>query len=206
MTLKVLLIIHVTAGSIALAAGTLAALAPKGRKLHNRSGLVFAAAMAASTLAGLALSLIKDNGFLFAISMFTLYLVGTGYLFGTLRQMENLRKALRPAGVLGLLFAVYMLWVGWRAGGQALMVLGIFGTMLAGFSIADLALPLKPTSRIPRHAGRMGGAFIAAVTAVLVVNVSIDPAWVLWLGPTFVGTLLLTVGISRWRRKVSRIV
>lgn len=205
MTIKVLLFIHIAAGSVALAAGTVAALAPKGRQVHSRSGVVFAAAMALCALAGLVISLMKNNGFLLAISMFTLYLVSTGFLFGTRRQMQNLRRALRPVGAVGLLFAAYMLWVGWQSGGQALMVLGTFGTMLAGFSVADLAMPLRPASRIARHAGRMGGAFIAAVTAVLVVNVNMEPAWVLWLGPTVVGTLLLTVGIGRWKRKASRI-
>jgi hypothetical protein len=53
------------------------------------------------------------------------------------------------------------------------------------------------------HAGRMGGSYIATVTAFVVTNVELEAApWVPWLAPTLVGTVLLTRWNVRMRKKL----
>jgi len=54
--------------------------------------------------------------------------------------------------------------------------------------------------RIARHLGNMMGGTIAVITAVLVVNVDIEPIWVLWVLPTS----LITPVIFWWNRKTLR--
>jgi len=51
--------------------------------------------------------------------------------------------------------------------------------------------------RIVLHLNRMGGASIATVTAVFVVNVQTDPAFIAWLLPTVVGSL----GMNYWTKR-----
>lgn len=198
---QILLIIHVAAGTLALISGGVAGWAAKGQRLHVLSGRIFTLMMAVCSLAGLTISIIKSNGFLLAVSLFTFYMVLTGYLFGKIRQPEMLRKGIRLASVFGVLSTIYMFWIGINAGGAALAILGAFGGLMAIFSGADLFLPVTSKIRIPRHGARMGGAYIAALTALLVVNVRFDPAWVLWLAPGAIGGWVLTRGIRNWVRK-----
>jgi hypothetical protein len=51
--------------------------------------------------------------------------------------------------------------------------------------------------RIVRHLTNMMGGTIAVVTAVLVVNVDVEPVWIWWVLPT----ALITPIILWWSRK-----
>ncbi|MFN4880994.1 MAG: hypothetical protein ACK5CD_05075 [Bacteroidota bacterium] len=37
----------------------------------------------------------------------------------------------------------------------------------------------------------MTGSYIATTTAFLVVNIQLTPMWIIWLGPTLLGTILI---------------
>ena len=54
--------------------------------------------------------------------------------------------------------------------------------------------------RIGRHLGNMMGGTIAVITAVLVVNVNIEPVWRWWVLPT----ALITPVIIWWKIKVMK--
>ena len=54
--------------------------------------------------------------------------------------------------------------------------------------------------RIGRHLGNMMGGTIAVITAVLVVNVNIEPVWIWWVLPT----ALITPVIIWWKIKVMK--
>jgi uncharacterized membrane protein len=202
--MKTIVFIHVFSGAIALAAGLLAAIGKKGLKLHIWSGRVFAAAMILCSVAGLVASFVRGNGFLLGISFFSLYLVVSGWLFGKVRSTARLKKIIRPTAFLGVLSAGYMFYTGFTGGLQGTIILSVFAGILTLFAATDMLGPVKPQTRITRHGGRMGGAYIAAVTAFLVVNFTIEPMWVLWLMPTVIGTIIITKALFTWNKAHSR--
>ncbi|MDX5346239.1 MAG: hypothetical protein LPK19_03245, partial [Hymenobacteraceae bacterium] len=79
---------------------------------------------------------------------------------------------------------------------SAVLIPGVFSAIFAGMLFADAKtyLQKQPWQRqqlLLRHISRMGGAFIATVTAFVVVNVHVEPAFIPWLLPTVVFTPLI---------------
>lgn len=89
-------------------------------------------------------------------------------------------------------------------GGYQATVLLVFGAIGASISFSDFQLYRRggprDNERIIKHFTAMIGATIAAVTAFLVTNVHMQPAIILWLGPT----VLLVPVIYWWRSKVKK--
>ena len=52
------------------------------------------------------------------------------------------------------------------------------------------------------HIGRMGGSFIATSTAFLLTNIHFEPAWIVWLAPTVIGSPIIAVAIGKWKVKL----
>jgi hypothetical protein len=80
---------------------------------------------------------------------------------------------------------------------------------MLGFVIGDLSMLVKnPTfqandkSWLIKHISMIGGAYIATLTAFLVTNVNFSPAWVIWLAPTIIGSILLARTSKEWRNKL----
>lgn len=200
MTHTIFLWIHIAAGSFALIAGGIAAIAEKGGPLHLRSGRYFALAMGITALSAILLSILRFNPFLLSIGFFTAYLTGCGYLWAQRIPLSRRHLIGKRLGILGLLTAAGMYYVAF-AFPVLNVVLLVFGTILAAMSGADTFRQKVPKNPIALHGGRMGGAYIAATTAFLVVNVE----WGVlpWLLPTVVGSPLIAIGIRRYaKRKV----
>lgn len=189
---------HIIFGFTALLAGSVALSAVKGGPAHKRSGRVFHYSMLTVAFSALGLSVIRPNSFLFYIAVFALFQSYSGY-----RSIRN--KSLRPntldwiVPALALLTSALMLISG-------KMVLMVFGGIMLLLSLRDLqtfykilkGLPLPPKQWLTRHIGMMIGAYIATVTAFVVVNVgNINPAWLPWLAPTALGMPLM----AYWMRK-----
>ena len=88
--------------------------------------------------------------------------------------------------------------------GKLNLVLLIFGIIQLVLAASGLFQKADRKKNIPRHVARIGGAYIAAVTAFLVVNVTFLPGLVLWLSPTIIGTALVTWSISSWMKRFPR--
>ena len=205
---RLLLIAHIAAGFTALSAGLVAVLARPGGRLHRRAGQAFAWAMAGVTLSALSLAVLRPNPFLFAVGIFSGFMVATGL---RALRLKGLHRDQSPARLdwalwgLGLLGAGALLAQGLRAYQQAANPLGIvsavFGVVMLGQSLSDW----RRFTRRPRyalhwlqvHLGRMMGAFIATVTAFSAVNLSFLPTIVQWLWPTALGVVV--IGVMRRR-------
>ncbi len=188
MTAQILLYIHIAAGSLALAIGALAAVAKKGVKLHIMAGKVFVVSMAITAVSAIALSIIRPNPFLLGIGFFTGYLVSSGWIWARpIRVAQRVRYA-RFVALASMAPAAYMLYHALSHGFINIIML-VFGGILLSMAIPDAVRRKNPVSPIRLHAGRIGGAYIAAFTAFLTVNL----AWglLVWLGPTFVGAPLI---------------
>lgn len=181
----VFLILHIVSGYLALSAGTTAIIARKGQKVHRLAGRVFFFSMLGVGASALYISIFKDHGFLLHIGVFTMYQV-----FGGWRALRE--RSLRAnafdwfIALAGLTNGVFMLFTG-------NIVLMVFGGISVLLGVGDVRTHLrvllgKEIHRLAwlrKHIGMMMGAFIATVTAFIVVNVSgVQPAWALWLAPT----------------------
>ena len=80
----------------------------------------------------------------------------------------------------------------------------VFGFIALALGCGDYISHKNKTAigkeRIARHLTNMMAGTIAIVTAVLVVNVNIEPVWVWWLLPTAV----ITPIIFYWNKKLHR--
>lgn len=193
-----LLFAHIATGFLALTAGLIAAFLDKRSETHRKFGRVFALSMATSAIIAVALSLIHPNPFLLGIGFFTLYLVGSGWIWIRRIPFGNKTTLAKAVGIAGLLASGYMIYIGLTRDGSGI-ILFVFGGILAFLALTDVVLKTAPGKAAGKHGGRMGGALIAAFTAFVVTNVGIDlPPLVLWLGPTVIGTPLIILGIRKY--------
>ncbi|MBI1185121.1 hypothetical protein GC194_12670 [bacterium] len=190
---QILVLAHVLVGSLALLAGALAGFLPKGSSKHKSWGKVFFIAMSMAAILAIIITTIKPNFFLQAIALITLYMLMMG--FGAFRQHVYLRYL----PVLGWLVAVYMFYAAFSHYSGFLLIAFIFGLGQAYMSLQDFFWPIK--NKVVLHASRMGGAYMASVTALFVNVVHFLPWYVAWFAPSIIGTVLLTRGIRRYLRE-----
>ena len=199
--LKIALSLHIISGFTALLAGLIAMISKKGSKIHRCTGKIFFFAMLSATVIAVIISVVKDIRFLLLIGLFSLYQNYMGY-----RAVRN--KALKPnlldgavlfmAAVNGILMLI--------SGNVVLTTFGIISLFLATqqFRLYVRLIRGEEVSKLRwlrQHIGMMTGAYIAAFTAFLVVNVKhFHPAWLPWLAPTF----LLTPLIFYWTKKFTK--
>ena len=158
----------------------------------------------------LALSILRPNPFLFAIALFSGYLVWTGFRRARYKnsQLNKVDKFTVLAG-----FVIVFLLIGYGSlvliSGKSIgIVLLFFGLGLIIFTVEDFMAIKKETYkskfRIANHLQRMLGGTIATITAVLVQQIvpriqnTQIPELVVWIGPT----LVLTPLITYWSKKI----
>ncbi|MEQ8907734.1 MAG: hypothetical protein RIC95_00950 [Vicingaceae bacterium] len=209
--IDITLIIHATSGGIALLAGILAIATKKGSKNHILSGQVYFWSMLSVIVTGLIVGWYRDNIFLQTIAVFSFYMAFTG------KRVLRYKKEIKPvfidwfASALALAVALFMLYLVanniFRIGfAGAIPMLLIFGGLLLSMSAGDLKKMVKrkfvKNAWLYDHISRMGGSFIATFTAFLLVNTNVEPVWVMWLLPTFIGTPMIILANRKWRKKL----
>jgi len=194
--LNLLTALHVLLGSTALVGLLIAWMTKKGGIWHRRGGKAYVLGMTGALLAAFVVSIATGNLFLFLIGVFSSYLVFTGYRIALARDSvrTSLDKAVTRFAVTGALAMIgYAAFVfsDDRSTAIILVVLGLIFAMQAFQDILHGDQWPVGKERIVLHLNRMGGASIATLTAVLVVNVQTDPAFIAWLLPTVVGSLMI---------------
>ena len=197
-----LVVLHVLAGSVAIAGMLCALFVKKGGAWHKRGGRAYVGGMGISLTMAIIVSIMTSNIFLLLIAVFSSYLVYTGLRLAIVRDGKRTsvdqRISLLMLVVAGLMIAygLYMFFVGQNLG-VALVVFGFLGGGPAWQDYLCEANWPRGKERIVLHLGRMGGASIASITAVFVVNIQTNPAFIAWLLPTVVGAPL----IIYWSRR-----
>lgn len=208
---SILIIIHASLGGLGLVSGIVSMGAKKGRKLHKSSGKVFVYAMLASAIISIPVCFMPGhkNMFLFAIAVFTIYLVLSGQR-ALLYKIKNLKKI--------------QIWKDWLissimfAFGLALLTEGIFKLLYPNgptvlflfFGVASVFLSVQDfrffanknksaTEFIERHIGQMSGAFTASFTAFLTAGLQLKH-WIIWILPT----VFISIWITYWIRKYKK--
>lgn len=203
LMISALIVLHVVAGTGAVV-GMLGALGTKkGSLWHRRLGRLYAISMAAALSLALVVSILTNNVFLLFVGLFSAYFVYTGWRLavvkdGAISRLDNHLAWLSLASALAMfVYGIYL-----RVNGESLGVaLAVFGVIAFFPAWTDSRLSNWPKGkeRIVWHLNRMGGASIATLTAVFVVNVQTDPAFIAWLLPS----LCVTPLIMYWSKKAS---
>lgn len=214
MLYNILLVIHIAAGSVALLMAMIALVTAKGGRHHVLAGRVYASGMTVIFLTSLPLAILGASIFLLLIAVFSFYLVFAGWRFA-----RNRRGRPRPVdwsavaimGAIGLAMWGYGIALASDGDDQWVTML-LLGSIAVALSLADtryyfrLTKKKRPSGskRIRRHLTNMLAGTISTVTAVFVVNVDTDPAWLAWILPTVVITPLIVWWNARIGRKPGR--
>ena len=204
-----LLLTHVIAGTTALGCALVAITSKKGLRIHVVAGRIYVVAMSYITLSALILATVRPNPFLFAIGLFSGFIVWTGYRMAVNRT-GVVTTSDRITTAIGVIIVFVMLGYGGIltfSGDSIGFVLIVFGLIIFSFVWENLkfmksSFP-KGKQRIAGHLQRMLGGTIATITAVLVQQVapavegSAALTLLIWLGPTAVITPLITY----WSKK-----
>ena len=188
----ILLSTHILAGTIALFCAGLALLSEKGKKIHVTSGRIYFWSMAGIFLTAIPMSIISSNTFLFLIAIFSFYLAFAGMRFAKNRKgiattIDWIAVSLMILSGLGMwAFAITYL----INNNSQYITLFVFGFIALALGYLDYKSHKNKTAtgkeRIAKHLTNMMAGTIAVVTAVLVVNINIEPIWVWWVLPTAV--------------------
>ena len=199
----ILLSIHILAGTIALLCAALAVSSEKGKKFHVLSGRTYFWCMVGIFLTAIPMSIINSNTFLFLIAIFSFYLAFAGMRFAknrkgiatTIDWIAVSLMILSGLGMWGLAITYFI------SDNSQYITLLVFGFIALALGYGDYRSHKNKAAtgkeRIAKHLTNMMAGTIAVITAVLVVNVNIEPIWIWWLLPTVV----ITPIISYWNKK-----
>lgn len=198
-----LLAIHITGGVLALLSGAVA-IAVQARhgphRVHVVAGRCFVVGMIMVVVAAIPLSVIVHSTLLFLIAVFSGYLMLVGWRLAKNRTglpgaVDWGLDALMLAGSATMVVVGVLTLAG---DGIILLVFGILGALLAAGHLRSLRRqPIRGRARIGSHLQFMIAAFIAAVTAFLVVQ------GFLGIFGWFLPTVVLTPVIVVWKRKIA---
>ena len=200
---KIIITIHILAGTIALLCAALAVSSKKGKRLHVLSGRAYFWSMATIFLTAIPMSIISSNIFLFLIAIFAFYLAFAGMRFARNRKgiattLDWIAVSLTILSGLGMLILSAIFF---SNDDSQYIVLLVFGFLAITLGYADFKSYKNNTAtgkeRISRHLSNMMGGTIAVITAVVVVNPPFEPEWVWWVLPT----ALITPVIFWWNKK-----
>jgi uncharacterized membrane protein len=193
LSYKIALYLHIAAGSVGLLSGAIPMITKKGGKLHKQSGMVFFWSMIVVVLSAATICIPRieksNYQFLLTIAVFSFYLTYTSrrYLSRKLGTFNVTDWVITGAAIV---CAIIMLVL-------QNLILAVFAILLLRLCYTDIKTQLmwdeskrkeNASYVIKSHLGRMVGAYIATITAVVVVNVTIDaiPNPIKWFGPTAV--------------------
>ena len=214
-----ILALHIAAGSIALAFMWIPMFAPKGARLHRRSGWVFVTAMAVVSVTALLLASARvifdprpearDAGlFLLVVAVLTGTSVSSGVRVLRYKRRQGRQRGWWDLGLAVLLTTVssgLAAYAMWRAQPlfMAFAALGI--TNGIGELRYWLRSPSTPMHWWFQHMSGMLGGCVAAITAFLVNTSNNVGMWPLaaWLGPSLIGIPVIAVWTRYYKHRFS---
>ncbi|MGD0475710.1 MAG: hypothetical protein ABSB70_21185 [Candidatus Velthaea sp.] len=212
--IRVLLGLHIAAGTLALVVVPIVMSVHKGGRIHRRLGLVYVYAMFVVGATAVVVGPFFEDYFLLLIAVFSSYLTFSGW-----RVLARKDPARQPAQLpdwaaaiiaLGAGVGMVVIGIGQRGHlGSFSAVLCVLGTIcIAAGSRSIYQFFRPPKSRAAwlfTHFGSMLAAYIATVSAFSAVNFHfIHPVWLRWLWPTVVGSLVITVYTVRYQAKLAQ--
>lgn len=203
---RFLIFIHAVTGGIALVAGAFAIGSNKGKLIHRRGGKCFFYSMLVSAITALVIAVLPghENAFLFCIGIFSLYFLIAGFRALAYKNGISDLRYDKLLSILVIFISLAMLLYPILLEGAINIVLMVFGIVGLVFGLRDFSnyrTPKKLQQNWLRiHLGKMMGAYIAAVSAFLVVNQFL-PSLLNWFLPTVFGVIFITYWILKIKKK-----
>jgi len=211
MFLRYMLWLHIAGGTMALIAGLVAMLTHKGGKLHRTFGKIYFWSMTTVFVSAVILAIGHQRTFLFMVAFFSYFFTVRGYRILFLKGLGTTTKATWIDWTIVVISACFMIFlVMWGVSvlleGNTMGIVGLtFGAIGSTFVVSDIRLFRSKPGRQHcwyGHIGAMGGSYISAVTAFVVVNISIPGfGWLLWILPSAIGGILIVRTIRKYRLK-----
>lgn len=183
-----LLVLHVSAGILAMIAGAFAISFRKGSQAHRRSGNLFVASMLTVSAVGAYLGFMKSEADNLLGGIFAFYLVATAW--ATARRGEGDGWKLEwGAPLIALTFGTFnLIWGVEVARGQTAVKdqspagsYFFFGTLALLCAVGDVRRlvwgPFSKTQRLVRHLWRMCFGWFIATISFFLGQQRIFPAW-----------------------------
>lgn len=215
--IRLLLGMHIAAGTTALLTGLLPMLGRKGGAWHVRAGRLYVYCMIAVALTAVGLCVLQPltlgRLFLTGIAVLSFYLSFSGWRAAR-RRRSLLARPDQLLAVVALLVGLLMVGAGLRLQAILFAFFGALICLFAGLDVRQSLFPRLAGQAEPwmfRHFTRMGGSYISAFTAFLVVNMgrvlpADAPAWVgtaIWIAPTLIGSLLIARTVRHYRTRLN---
>ncbi len=201
LAIRLLLLLHIAAGSLALVLAPLAMIARKGGTWHRRWGTMFVIAMGTVSVTAFGLGPYFRDFFLVAVGVLSGYLV-----FGAWRA-ARVHDRVAPvdvgAAVAVSIAGVALLLLAYLQPSEFSAVLTMFGAICVFLGARDLYRMSRPAPRkawMYRHLTLILAAYIASVTAFSAVNLHMLPLVARWAWPTVIGTVLIAWANIHYRK------
>jgi uncharacterized membrane protein len=212
--LRIMLGLHIAGGTLALITGMGAMLTAKGQKTHRTFGKIYFWSMTTVFVSALILAIGHQRLFLFMVAFFSYYLTVRGYRILFLKGLGRTIKPNWVDWVISIFAGTFIfLLIAWgayvfSAGDTMGIVAMVFGGIGSTFLISDIRGYFGPAPEKMHwwygHIAGMGGSYISAVTAFVVVNISIPGfSWVLWIIPSIIGGSLIGRTIRKYKLRFS---
>jgi len=223
--IRISLIVHVTAGCLALLSGLAAILLRNNVKRHRPMGKIYFWCMTVVFITAVYVSAWHSNIFLFCVAFFTYYSCITAFRSLKLKKLHIDQKphwvdwgieALFGLTHIGFVcFGVLLLLGKGKAMGDS--ELTQFGIICLVFGLLGLNANRQNIKRLRgnvehsnywllTHIGGMFGSYIGAVTAFMVNNNNRFlhlPQIVAWLGPAVILVPLIIYEVNRFKKKAT---
>lgn len=215
--MRTTLFLHILAGALALISGYVALYAPKGGRLHRRSGRVFVYAMLAMTVGGFLLASVRFNAWSsvnMSAATVTCYLVVTALT--TVRPLANGGRLLHVGGMLvafcvalvDLTFGIEAIAGGGKRNGVPAFPFLMFGVIALLASIGDFRVMrsgrLQGAARIARHLWRMTFALFIAAMSFFLGQAKVIPKPIRIPGLLAIPVIAVLVTMLYWMWRVRR--
>lgn len=210
------LVVHITAGSLAILAGYVAIFAAKGSDRHRRSGMLFAYAMIVMGMTGTAIAIFRDIPGSIAGGPVAAYFAITAVT--TVRPIDRRLDKLMVVVALATTAMSFTLVVNALSQGRStidgvpIAMILFFAVVTLLSAISDVRLmrgaAIAKPSRIARHLWRMCFAFWIATGSFFLGQMDEFPAWLQRPGlmaiPAMLPLVLMVYWL--WRIRVRRML
>ncbi|NOT75300.1 MAG: hypothetical protein HOP08_10250 [Cyclobacteriaceae bacterium] len=208
--LRIMLWIHIAGGTFALITGMGAMLTKKGSSIHRTFGKIYFWSMTAVFVGALALAFGHHRTFLLMVAFFSYYMTVRGYRILYLKNLSSGQKLNYIDWIITTISGAFILFlIVWGTyvliNGNGMGIVGlVFGLIGSTFLFQDLKKFFgKPPEKMHwwyGHIASMGGSYISAVTAFIVVNIQLQSnGWILWVLPALIGGILIGRTIRKYK-------
>lgn len=217
--IKILLVLHIAAGTVSLISGLFAIILRNKVKWHRHAGLIYFWGMSVVFVTAVVISTAHSNVFLFCVAFFTYYSCLTAYRSLRLKKLHlDQKPTLFDWSIevfFGLMHIAFVFFSGYLffSGNHSFAIISlVFGLLgLRGNQVTLARFRKKLVYRnywLLAHIGGMLGSYIGAVTAFVVNNAARIPVpdVLLWLGPAGFLVPLIAFEIKKYEKKAGKFI